>query len=463
MLSLLLALIVFAILVLILLPMLRGGAMPPETNRFDQAVYRDQLRELERDIARGMVNESEAAGARLEIQRRLLAAAGRPDSGLPRRGRSPVMAGVVALVISGGSIGLYLLLGAPTVPDMPIASRKIDIPAAGAGAEQSALLTALTRLRERLAAEPSNGELWLLYARTTASLDQWENAADGYRRAIDLGQKGPEVLSAYGEMLVLQARGVVTPAARAALIAAQNADPKSDVARYYLALAAGQAGETGKAINMLQGLVADMPEDSPMRGEVGKRIAETAKAAGMPVPALAQGRPPAGPGPNEIGPDAAMQDAAAKMPENERKDMIRAMVARLAARMETSPNDLDGWLRLARAYSVLGEANNAADAYDHAAALQPGEIGIVMQGAQALLAGLKPTDPIPARAVALLRQVEIIAPDQPEVLWYLGLAAARDAKPDVARGYWTRLRNKLPPNGEDAKTINAAIDALAGR
>ncbi len=463
MLSLLLALVVFAVLVPILVPMLRGAVMPPANNRFDQAVYRDQLRELERDIARGMVNEPEAAGARLEIQRRLLAAAGRPESGPPRRGRSPIMAGVVALVIGGGSIGLYLLLGAPTLPDMPIAYRKTDAPTGAAGADRSVLTNASTRLRERLATEPPNGELWLLYARTTASLDQWENAADAYRRAIDLGQKFPAVLSAYGEMLVLQARGVVTPAARAALTSALDADPKSDVARYYLALASEQAGEAGKAIDMLQGLLADMPEDSPMRGEVGKRIAETAKAAGLPVPALAQGRPAAGPGPDEIGPDAAMRDAAAKMPEGERKDMIRAMVARLAARMETSPTDLDGWLRLARAYSVLGEADKAADAYDHAAALKPGEIGIVMQGAEALLAGLKPTDPIPARAVALLRQVEIVAPDQPEVLWYLGLAAARDAKPDLARGYWTRLRNQLPANGGDAKTINAAIEALAGR
>ena len=75
--------------------------------------------------------------------------------------------------------------------------------------------------------------------------------------------------------------------------------------------------------------------------------------------------------------------AAAQMPEGQRKDMIRGMVAQLAARLQTTPDDLEGWLRLARSYAVLDEPDKSVDAYEHAVKLKTDDISIKLQEVQA--------------------------------------------------------------------------------
>ena len=140
-------------------------------------------------------------------------------------------------------------------------------------------------------------------------------------------------------------------------------------------------------------------------------------------------------------------NAAAAMPEAAQKEMIAGMVAKLAARLQTEPNDADGWMRLGRAYIVQGERDKAASAYEKAAALRPSDVALRLQAAEALLSGLKPDDTLPPAALTLLRQVEFVAPDQPEVLWYLGIAAARDSHPADAKRYWDKLLAILPGPG----------------
>src|SRR6185437_15175448 len=118
-LPLLLATLIFTAVLPIVLPMLRAVRAEPDRRQFDKAVYRDQLAEVGRDLARGVLTEAEATGARLEIQRRLLAADASP-SRQQRLNRSPVLAACVALFAALGSLGVYLVLGAPMLPDMPL-------------------------------------------------------------------------------------------------------------------------------------------------------------------------------------------------------------------------------------------------------------------------------------------------------------------------------------------------------
>jgi cytochrome c-type biogenesis protein CcmH len=259
-------------------------------------------------------------------------------------------------------------------------------------------------------------------------------------------------------MLVLAAGGIVPPAARDAFVAAHDADPGSEVARYYLALADAQAGETHKAVDAWLALAADMPDDSPMRGEIARRIADAARSGGFTAPPLPKGAMPAA----EAGPTPEQMQAASQMPQAERDKMVNGMVAQLASRLAANPNDLDGWLRLGRAYAVQGDADKAADAYDHAIKLKPGDPDIKLQAVGALLARLQPKDAMPPRAVALLREAATVAPDAPEVLWYLGIVAVREGHPDDARQHWTRLIAKLPAGGEDFKMVQAALAALKG-
>jgi cytochrome c-type biogenesis protein CcmH len=202
-----------------------------------------------------------------------------------------------------------------------------------------------------------------------------------------------------------------------------------------------------------------MPADSPLRPQLGQKVAEAAHAAGIPVPELAKGAPPL-PAP---GPDADALANGANMPDEQRQAMIRDMVAKLAAKQDADPGNLDGWLRLGRAYAVLHQPDKAADAYDKAAKLRADDVSIPLQEVRALLSDQAPADKLPPRVIGLLKHIEATNPEEPLVLWYLGMAAAQDARIDEARGYWSRLLTKMPPGGEDTKMVQAGLDALSKR
>lgn len=448
------------VLLALLLPLLHGWRAPAERRQFDRAVYRAQLDELERDVTRGVIGGAEVQASRLEIERRMLAADAASANGArtSRLGRSPALAIAAGLTITGGAGLLYLLLGAPGVPDVPFAERHEIVPP-----QQPAhvdMADAAAQLAARLKADPKNADNWLLYARTEATLGHWDLSANAYSQAIALGQTDATVFAGYGEMLVLAADGIVGPPARAAFTTSLQHDTKNDVARYYLALADAQAGESRRAIATWRALAGDIPEDSPMRDAIGRRVADAATAAGIPVPALPKGQPAVPAGTGAGGPSQDEMAAAENMPPAQRDQMIRGMVTQLADRVAKTPTDLDGWLRLGRAYAVLGDADKAMDAFDHANTLKPGDTDIQMQEVEAMLENRKPDDAIPARAVTLLKQIQAVAPDRVEVLWYLGVVAARGGQLEEAKRDWQRLLPLLPANGEDHKLVVQALQTL---
>lgn len=453
-LALFFALLAAATLAAVALPLLRPAHGIADRGQFDRAVYRDQLKELEREAARGVLNATEAASARLEIQRRLLAADGRSVRSWSDAAASPwLAAGIVGFVLISAT-GLYSWLGSPSLPDMPYAARH-----SGSALVQDSqhidIKDAAKKLRAKLQTDPKNAEGWLLYARTESMLGNWGTARDAYNRAMALGENGPAVLAGYGEMLVLGQQGIVPVEAVNVFDQVLKVDPKNDVARYYLALADAEAGEVKKAIAGWMSLAADIPDGSSMRAEIASRVTEAAQSAGIPVPTLPKGatpQPAAAPNPDE----AAMA-AAAQMPPAQRKQFIQSMVAKLAAQLQSQPNDLDGWMRLGRAYAVLGDKAKAEDAFQHATTLKPGDVSIMLSEFEMLVSGLQPSDALPRQAIVLLHQIQKVDPNRPEALWYLGVVAAREGRPGEARDDWSRLLKQLPPGGEDAKMVKAAM------
>ena len=448
-------------------PLVLAARTLPQPGQFDRVVYRDQLNEIDRDVTRGVLSPAEASSARLEIQRRLLAVdAKQADMTALRSTRSPRVAAAIALFIVAAGGALYWRLGAPTLPDSPFGAAPPPQTAAaapGAPAPTPAphidMKAAADKLEAKLRADPTNAEGWVLYARTESTLGDWSRAMNAYRQAINLGQKGADVFAGYGEMLVLAAQGVVAPQAREAFVAARDADPKNDVARFYLALADAQAGDVRKAITEWSALATDIPDPSAMRDEIARRVADAAQSAGIKAPDLPKGvsEPPPDAAP---GPTADQMAAAAQMPPAERDKLVGDMIAQLAAKLKNKPDDLDGWLRLGRAYAVQGDSAKAVDAYDHAIKLKPDDAAIKLQAVGALLSPLHPTDALPPRAVELLHQVSATVPDAPEVLWYLGVIASRDGRPQEARQNWTKLLTKLQAGGEDYKMVQAALSQL---
>jgi len=361
-----LAAVMAALLVLALLwPLLRARGAAPAAADYDRAVYLDQLSELELDRQRGLIDAVEAEAARREIERRLLQTENGADKTVPSGGgrwRRLALALVVALPPALG-LGLYLQLGTPDLPGLPLAGRDPGGPA------ELALL--IDRLQLRLADRPEDIEAHLILAQLYERAGRFDEAAARYRAAIALIEQQGEVPAglhaALGETLVAAAGGQVGREARLAFAAAIEADPGSSRARYFAGLAMAQDGRLQDAIDVWQSLAEDSPADAPWLPLLSQQIARAARELGIEPPAIAQ--PP--------GPSASDVEAAQNMTPEERADFIRSMVDQLAVRLEAEPADPDGWLRLARAHAVLREDDKARAALARAEA----EIAALPEGA----------------------------------------------------------------------------------
>ncbi len=365
--------VTLAVVASVVAPLVRKSGPVPARAAFDRGVYRAQLAELERDVARGLIQREEEASARLEIERRLLASAAGTETVAPPSAIGPILAVVLALAIPSVAALVYLARGSPGLPDHPVAeASRQPSPATDANVPGHAdFAAAVVRLEQQLKEHPEDTEKWLLLARSQAEIGNWQKSADAYRKVIGQNGADADVYAGYGEMLVMLAQGVVTPAARSAFENGLRQDPSETVARYYLALGDAQSGNVLEAIEAWRKLAADLPADSNMREEIKRRIDQAAQSAGIEAPALppaAQGAAPDSSQSGKTAPAPTDQDMAAaqSMSPEERLAMIRSMVARLAERLKSEPNDLDGWLRLGRAYSVLGQRSDAIDAYEHA-------------------------------------------------------------------------------------------------
>jgi cytochrome c-type biogenesis protein CcmH len=282
MLALILGLIGMTLIVLALVlgPLLKPARAPETREAFDRAVYRDQLKEIEREVARGAIAENEAATARLELQRRLLSTDGEDKTAVAGT-RRPLLAGALALAIVLVAGGLYLKLGAPSLPDDPYADRQ------------------------------------------------------------------------------------------------------------------------------------------PERDQLAQQQAQY--------------------------------------------NQIRGMVAKLADEMKQHPDDVDGWLRLGRSYAVLGQPDDAAAAFAQAEKLKPNDPAVMMAEAQALMAGKPLAEQLTPQVIALFERIQTTDPDEPAVLWYLGLHAAQQGDFKTARDDWQKVKDKMPPGSDEARTVATALDAIKDR
>ena len=368
---------------LLLWPLLRARAAGrDEDEPRGLAVYRDQLQEVERDRARGLLDEEQAAAARLEVERRLLAIteteAARPaGSGI---GSARALAVAVGLLVPLVTLGLYVGLGSPGLPGEPFVERQGVAPPRD-------IAEMAESLANRLARGGGSAEDWSLLARTYAQLDRMGPAAEAAGQAIRLGMDDAETHSFRGEMLTAAAGGTVTEAARQAFAQALERDPGNPRALYYAGLALAQDDQLEPALEIWTTLAEASSPDAPwlhllrqqirrVAGDLGVEPPAIAGDLGVEPPAIAAmdapALPPAGstaPGQTAPGPTAEDVAAAQDMSDEDRMAFIRSMVERLAERLEGSPEDLDGWLRLSRAYLVLQEPDKASAALARAEAL----------------------------------------------------------------------------------------------
>ena len=320
---------------------------------FNATVYRDQLNEIEADRERGLIGEAETEAARLEVARRLLAADedAKAETGATSRAALPRIAFIaVAIALPLAAVGGYLIYGSPRLPDQPLAARLTD------PAKEKDVSVLVARVEARLRAHPEEGEGWDAIAPIYLAGRRYADAAEAYRQAIQLLGPEPKRLSGLGQALVLEQGGIVTEPARLALEEALKRDGSLVEPQILLAVAKEQEGNYEAALEDWRGLLDRQGGNKSWRAMVEQRIANAqAHLSGKPVDRPA---PPAG----MLGPSAADVAAAQNMSPADRQAMIEGMVKKLAERLDSNGDDLEGWLRLVRAYTVLGRNGEAQDA-----------------------------------------------------------------------------------------------------
>jgi cytochrome c-type biogenesis protein CcmH len=382
------------VLMAFLLPLLSSSPRAPQIGRdaYDLTVYRDQLIEIDTDLERGLFSAREADAARIEIQRRMLAAgpaalqadgAGEAPLGSGRR-----TAAAAVLLLPAAAAIIYLELGRPGLPDTPLAQRSNEIATAaarrstqaGGNVEHMNPAELAQRLAKRLESDPQNADGWGLLARSYITLGRFADAAQAYAKAAAINGRHPDTLSAWGEALTRAADGAIPPEAGKLFDEAHAKNSSEPRAWFYVSLAKAQAGNIQGAFADWVALAKASPADAFWLPTVQGHIRQAAGRLGIDIPAIAAAKPTANPpGSNQIrpvqgrppqrGPSQADINAASQMSPSERAAMIRGMVERLAERLKENPGDRDGWLRLGSSYQVLGETKKAEEAFAKAKAL----------------------------------------------------------------------------------------------
>ncbi|MGD9767764.1 MAG: c-type cytochrome biogenesis protein CcmI [Pseudolabrys sp.] len=333
-----------------------GRRRAPAAAGHDVAVYRDQLAEIDRDAASGLISISDADTARIEISRRLLRAADRESEAAPLAGstlRRRVAALAALVLLPAVAVALYVTLGSPDLPAAPLAGR------AQAPSASQSVASLVSQVEAHIERNPDDGRGWEVLAPVYLRLGRYDDAVKARARALSLNGETAARQADLGEAKVAAANGIVTAEARQAFDRALALDPQLLKAKFYLGLAAEQDGKRDEAASIWRAMLANAPADAPWIESVREALARIGAPAVAPeqktgpAPAVSSPQP---------GPSADDMAAAATLTPQQRQEMVSGMVSRLADRLKTDGSDVEGWLRLMRAYVVLGERDKAMTA-----------------------------------------------------------------------------------------------------
>jgi cytochrome c-type biogenesis protein CcmH len=341
-------------------PLTRSAGPPVKAADADIAVYKDQLREVVADAARGSLAAREAEAASAEIARRLLRStetnAKSPDGGPGGRGRfaKPIYV-VTSIALPVASLALYLAYGAPGLPGQPLSER---IATASDTMKPNDLVA---KVEARLRDHPDDGTGWDVIAPVYYAMGRYANAAEAYGNALRLVGESPRRLQGFANARIRAEDGVIPQDAKKALERILVIAPDSKEPRIWLALAKEQDGHLTDAAADYRKLIAEAPADAPWRKVLEERLAGLTPGAGKGA-ADSNGKQADGATPSST-PGAA---AVSAMSPEERQAFIGRMVDGLAARLKADGTDAAGWLKLIRAYDVLGRRDDAIKALNDA-------------------------------------------------------------------------------------------------
>ena len=406
---------------------------------------------LDEDHQTGQLSDSDFAATCLDIDRRLLGLSqqlAQASASSPKDQTLTRLAVGLAIILPLGAALIYTTLGRPDLRDNPLVDRAAEI------ASRSETITAtkknlaqnLARAQAATVATPDDIESWLKLAEAAASVNDSATEIRALRMARQLTNDDPSVLSLLAEALSRAADGQVTVPARDLIDTVLATDPDEPRALFLSGLAAFQDGDYQAAVTRWQRLLSISTADAPWLPIVRANIAQAAEAGGIALP-------PAN------GPDADSIAAAADMTAKDRQAMILSMVESLRDRLDETPDDTEGWLRLARAYDVLGDRAAAFTALARAADSAPDDASLAYQFLERTI-GIELSATQLSMAQTVIARLAENDTSGPQYLFFRGHIAKLSGDPDTARSVWTDLLGTMPAESEMAAALAAEIAKL---
>ena len=452
-----LTLIVSAILAI---PLLRNrNKNEPTAADYDVAVYNSQIAEIDHEAAKGAFSAAEATSARTEIARRLLAAdiQSQKQRGEPTSQSSmKFIATLMILLVAIATIAMYLELGNPELSSKPLAARDAERAEMQAAAESAdGMDDVIDKLERRLAEQPNSIDSWMLLGRSYLVIERVDKSLMAYEKAIAIDRTYQDLLSTYGEVMVMEAQGGVLEPAMEIFREAATLDANDVRARFYLAQGDYQAGRVIEALDAYVALANSAPATAPWQPIVRAAALEIANELEIDI----VGQLPVIPETN--GPDAADMAAAGEMNEDERQEMIKGMVTKLAERLKDEPDNLEGWMRLGQSYMVLERYSESADAFDKASIIAPENLEILLKKGRALRSLDNEAGFMNARAV--MEQVLAIDAGNLEALWMVAIDEAGKGNADGAKSYFEKALAGVGRASDDYIQMRMEADNILAR
>ena len=406
---------------------------------------------LDKDHQSGRISEMDYAATCLDIDRRLLALSQQTpdtDESHPATRKSGRLAIVLLLALPVSAAVIYASLGRPYLADNPLVNRTAEI------ASRNQLITAthqdlaqnLANAQAMTVTTPDDVTSWLELAEAAAAMNDSATEIRALRTARQLTSDDPPVLSLLAEALSRAADGQVTVPARTLIGTVLAADPTDPRALFLWGLAAFQDGAYANAISRWQRLLSISTADAPWLPIVRRNIQQAAEVGNIALE-------------TDIGPNADSLAAAAEMSEQDRDAMVLSMVEALRERLQTTPDDTEGWQRLASAYDVLGDAEAAFDALARVAVSAPQDHALTYQLLEKTIGVEMSAEQLGVAQTALDR-LTADGVDAPQYLFFTGHLARLSGAPAKARIAWTKLLDSLPANSDMAVALAAEIAKL---
>lgn len=229
------------------------------------AVLRDQLTELERDVANQVLSHHDFLTAKQELHRRVLDEA-TPNTPVSRKNASNrSLAALFIMALPSAAVALYMSLGAPEaiVPELAPAPSMVT---------EADVQNMMKSLEERLAHNPDDPEGWLMLARSYQYFGRYNEAADAFFEAAPIIQSNPLALAEYAEVLAKSSGTGFTSNAIQLLERALIVNPEEPLALTLAGAAAFQHGSYQVAIDYWQQVFNLLPADSAVAQVVADNI-----------------------------------------------------------------------------------------------------------------------------------------------------------------------------------------------